>query len=212
MLTTEEINEILNNILIQLNEKDPYKYYGVFCSRYQQSGARKPNKIDVVAFKFPTFEEMCSDEGIYVENQTFIDDNLVHILDMRVYFVEKPTGALYVINPLYPKVEHTKEEVIKLFKAYLNTKQKSKKDIYSTLTPTERLGLKGIYDTIGLEGEISISKLIQTTQVSRITFNNLLNALATQGCAEVVSRGVRGTYIRIIDPVLISYLVQSKEN
>lgn len=210
-MTIIEKKSQLQELWEELTKEEPYAYYEMqFYNNLAEEG-----KIGAIAFRFPTFEEMCCKDP-YIEEEKNISGNVIHIIDMRIYleFQGSFRGQnLRILNHVYEDAAaRTKEDLVQLFKTYFNFIQKKPKiDIYSTLTPTEKVALKGIYQAIGLEGEISISKLIKNVNASRITFNSLLNTLSTHQCAEVVSRGVKGTYIKFIDPILIAHLPEIEE-
>lgn len=65
------------------------------------------------------------------------------------------------------------------------------------LTHTEEAALKSIEKEIGFrEGSISISQMIKTYSISRPVYSSLLNKLEKYGIAEIVTQGVKGTYIK----------------
>jgi GTP-sensing pleiotropic transcriptional regulator CodY len=73
-----------------------------------------------------------------------------------------------------------------------------KPDVLDILTNAETRGYEHLKAEVGVEGYVSISALVEKTAVSRPTYNNLLSKLKNKGYAEVVNKGVKGTYIRFI--------------
>ena len=193
----------------ELTKDNLYEYYALYFVRELDN-----NKISTLAFKFPSYEDLCCSDP-YIEEQKLIEGNVIHILDMRTFFCGDPylPNSIYrIINPAYPQIEPrqgTKAEIAELFTKFYNFEKMKHIDVYSTLTKTERAAAKAIYDEIGTEGDISVSKLIQATGISRPVYNNLLNTLATTHCAEIAAHGVKGTHIKIIDPILLQHLSQN---
>lgn len=193
----------------ELTKDEPYSYYVLYFIRELDN-----DKISTMAFKFPSYEDLCCSDP-YIEEQKFIEGNVVHIVDMRTFFGGHhylPNGIFRIFNPAYPQInpdQITKEQVVDLFTKFYNFEKLKNIDIYSTLTKTERAAARGIYAEIGGEGDISISKLIRATGISRPVFNSLLNTLATSHCAEIAAHGVKGMHIKFIDPILIQHLDQN---
>ena len=208
MIDSLVLNFTLQKHWRELTKDEPYKYYGLFFAHDKNDGT-----ISSVAFKFPTFEEMCCDDP-YTEKTITIENNLIHILDMRLYFDDKyvPLTTYRVFNTYYPQVEANdckREDVVNLFIKFLSFEKMKQIDIYSTLTKTERAAARAIYAEIGSEGDISVSKMIQNTGISRPVYNSLLNTLANTHCAEIDAHGVKGTHIKIISPTLLEHLSQN---
>ena len=155
MIDSLVLNFTLQKHWRELTKDEPYKYYGLFFAHDENDGT-----ISSVAFKFPTFEEMCCDDQ-YVEKTVTIENNLIRILDMRLYFNDKyvPLTTYRVFNTHYPQVEANdckKEEIVNLFTKFLNFEKMKQIDIYSTLTKTEKEAARAIYDEIGNEGDIYV--------------------------------------------------------
>ena len=207
MIDSLVLNFTLQKHWRELTKDEPYKYYGLFFAHDKNDGT-----ITSVAFKFPTFEEMCCDDP-YIEKTVTIENNLIYILDMRLYFDENyvPLTTYRIFNSYYPKVEAdncTREQVANLFTKFFSFEKMKQIDVYSTLTKTEKAAARAIYAEIGSEGDISVSKMIQNTGISRPVYNSLLNTLANTHCAEIDAHGVKGTHIKIISPTLLEYLSQ----
>ena len=207
MIDSLVLNFTLQKHWKELTKDEPYRYYGLFFAHDKNDGT-----ISSVAFKFPTFEEMCCDDP-YIEKTVTIENNLIYILDMRLYFEESyvPLTTYRIFNSYYPKVEAdncTREQVANLFTKFLSFEKMKQIDVYSTLTKTEKAAARAIYAEIGNEGDISVSKMIQNTGISRPVYNSLLNTLANTHCAEIDAHGVKGTHIKIISPTLLEHLSQ----
>lgn len=207
MIDSLVLNFTLQKHWRELTKDEPYKYYSLFFAHDKNDGT-----ISSVAFKFPTFEEMCCDDP-YIEKTITIENNLIYILDMRLYFDENyvPLTTYRIFNSYYPQVEAdncTREQVANLFTKFLSFEKMKQIDVYSTLTKTEKAAARAIYTEIGNEGDISVSKMIQNTGISRPVYNSLLNTLANTHCAEIDAHGVKGTHIKIISPTLLEHLSQ----
>ena len=63
------------------------------------------------------------------------------------------------------------------------------------LTTSEEKAYKAIIEEIGDEGNISVVKMIQKTNLSRPVFTNLLQKMEKFGIAQIKNCGVKGTYI-----------------
>lgn len=207
MIDSLVLNFTLQKHWRELTKDEPYKYYCLFFAHDKNDGT-----ISSIAFKFPTFEEMCCDDP-YIEQTITIENNLIYILDMRLYFAENyvPLTTYRIFNSYYPQVEAndcTREKVANLFTKFLSFEKMKQIDVYSTLTKTEKAAARAIYAEIGSEGDISVSKMIQNTGISRPVYNSLLNTLANTHCAEIDAHGVKGTHIKIISPILLEHLTQ----
>lgn len=70
---------------------------------------------------------------------------------------------------------------------------------YNSLTIIERRALKILLELLNYnEGTISISKLIEETQISRAVITNLIVKIQRDKVMEVISKGVKGTYFKIL--------------
>lgn len=75
--------------------------------------------------------------------------------------------------------------------------------ILNDLTKNERRALNYIAKEINCnEGNVSISKAIKQTQISRPCFTSMLNKLANAEIIQMENQGVKGLYIKIIDTTL----------
>ena len=209
MIDNLVLNFTLQKQWKELTKDEPYSYYVLYFIRELDN-----DKISTMAFKFPSYEDLCCSDP-YIEEQKIIEGNVVHVVDMRTFAYKDsylPNSIFRIYNPAYPEInprENAKTEIADLFTKFYNFEKMQNIDIYSTLTKTERAAARAIYNEIGSEGDISVSKLIQVTGISRPVFNSLLNTLASTHCAEIDAHGVKGTHIKIISPTLLEHLSQN---
>lgn len=209
MIDNLVLNFTLQKQWKELTKDEPYSYYVLYFIRELDN-----DKISTMAFKFPSYEDLCCSDP-YIEEQKIIEGNVVHIVDMRTFAYKDsylPNSIFRIYNPAYPEInpsESTKTEIADLFTKFYNFEKMQNIDIYSTLTKTERAAARAIYAEIGIEGDISVSKMIQNTGISRPVYNSLLNTLANTHCAEIDAHGVKGTHIKIISPTLLEHLSQN---
>lgn len=78
----------------------------------------------------------------------------------------------------------------------------SKKNFMKVLTNMEAKAYYSIIKEIGAEGNITISKLVEKNAISRPVYNNLINKLKEHNIASVINMGMKGTYIKILQPEL----------
>lgn len=98
-----------------------------------------------------------------------------------------------------------KNSVIELMTIALTdmVERKSLKDIF---TKNEQKALNIIISNLkdGYEGNISISQLIESVDISRPVFKNTLRKMKDNKIAEINNQGTKGTYVKIIDGELLS--------
>lgn len=88
--------------------------------------------------------------------------------------------------------------VVKLISSAL-TENISIDTFKSSLTQTEQKALDHIKNEIdGKSGTISISKMIEKTNISRPVWKNLLLKMEKSNFAEVINQGVKGTFIKFL--------------
>ena len=96
------------------------------------------------------------------------------------------------------------EGTIEILKASFNEINSSpfisKKEFMKILTNTETKAYYSIVKEIGIEGNITISKLVEKNAISRPVYNNLINKLKEYKIASVINMGMKGTYIKILQP------------
>lgn len=105
-----------------------------------------------------------------------------------------------------PEENHTTQNLIKI--AIMEIAKVSLTDIAqdidnfeTLLTKTELQAFKMILDQLenGIEGDISISQLTNSSTISRPVFKNTIQKMKDNKIAEIENRGVKGTHIKIID-------------
>lgn len=111
-------------------------------------------------------------------------------------------ASLYERHP--EEEEMVKTTVIEIVKIAL-TKTINQDEFLNMLTDTEKEALKIImnYLTLG-EGNISISRLVEESNLSRPVFKGLLQKMKDTEIAEVSNMGVKGTHIKIIDGAFLN--------
>ena len=80
------------------------------------------------------------------------------------------------------------------------------RDFRQALTDMEKQALSIILDNLddGHEGNISISQLVADSSISRPVFKNVLQKMKDNLIAEIENKGVKGTYVKIMDGILLS--------
>jgi hypothetical protein len=97
------------------------------------------------------------------------------------------------------------EGLLNIFKQYLTMKDGVQEKLFSSLTKTEEKALIFVLETIGEEGNISISEAINKSGISRPVFTSLFDKLDRYKGAEIKNQGVKGTYINFYDHVLSKF-------
>lgn len=79
-------------------------------------------------------------------------------------------------------------------------------DFKNKITDLEKQALTVILNNLAdkYEGNISISQLVNMSNISRPVFKSVLNKMKTNLIAEIENKGVKGTYIKIIDGNILS--------
>lgn len=79
-------------------------------------------------------------------------------------------------------------------------------DFLENLTTTEEQALDVILENLedGYEGNVSISQLTASSGISRPVFKNVLQKMKNNLIAEIDNRGVKGTYVKIIDGIILN--------
>jgi hypothetical protein len=78
----------------------------------------------------------------------------------------------------------------------------TKKEFMEKLTNAETKAYYSIVLEIGAEGNITISKLVEKNSISRPVYNNLMVKMKENNIASVINMGMKGTYIKILNPEL----------
>lgn len=92
--------------------------------------------------------------------------------------------------------------IMKLSLVENEDKPLTKEEFFKQLTHAEERAFMSIIDSIGSEGNITISKLVDKYGISRPVYNNLIKKMKENKVAEVLNMGMKGTYIKIINPLL----------
>ena len=74
-------------------------------------------------------------------------------------------------------------------------------DFFNALTDNEKIAFTAIREEIGLNGNISVVKMIQKTNLSRPVFTSLLQKMEKYGIAQIKNQGVKGTNIVIREDI-----------
>lgn len=125
-----------------------------------------------------------------------------HIENAEALDEKSLTGAVAVNNGVieilkYSFMEPEQEEI-------------SYKDFLEKLTHAEERAFKAIVQKIGIEGNITISKLVAETSISRPVYNNLLVKLKENNIATVVNMGVKGTYINVTHTLIKAKILEGE--
>jgi hypothetical protein len=103
------------------------------------------------------------------------------------------------------QVEELQTVLENIFVQYLEFKSGIQEELFSSLTKTEEKALIYVLETIGEEGNISISTAIADSGISRPVFTSLFDKLDKYKGAEIKNQGVKGTYINFYDHVLSKF-------
>ena len=69
--------------------------------------------------------------------------------------------------------------------------------------------MRAIFAEVAAEGNITISKIVNQTGISRPVFNNLIVKLKEDKVAEITNQGAKGAKIKFTNQDLIRYLETS---
>ena len=125
-----------------------------------------------------------------------------HIKNAEVLDEKSLTGAAAVNNGVI--------EILKYSFAEPEQEEISYKDFLDKLTHAEERAFKAIVNNIGIEGNITISKLVAETSISRPVYNNLLNKLKESNIATIVNMGMKGTYINITHTLIKAKILEGE--
>ena len=106
--------------------------------------------------------------------------------------------------------ELIKEGILNIFNQYLTMRDGIQEKLFDALTKTEEKALIYILETIGGEGNVSISNAIANSGISRPVFTSLFEKLDRYKGAEIKNQGVKGTYINFYDHVLSKFEIEEK--
>lgn len=101
----------------------------------------------------------------------------------------------------YYKNNNTSELVSELVKKAYEGKTVMSTDVMfsDNLTKVQKRALVSIYEVIEFEGNVSLKTMVEKYHFSRPTYEGLLNKMKQYGIAEVISQGVKGTKIVIVN-------------
>lgn len=132
----------------------------------------------------PYYQKIFSQLQINTEKQTDINRH-------RLVVSEDPLSAEQLTNVL-----------TQILKQSLEINIGVQEDLFKALTKKEEEALTFVLNTIGDEGNISISEAIKKSKISRPVFTSLFEKLDRYRGAEIRNMGVKGTYINFYDHVL----------
>lgn len=197
--------------------------------------ATELSDIDTVSIIFPTLENIAVNGGYIHNVRYHKSGGRQIIFDFRDVYnniigfyndVEEMHQLLYtkyiIVNSFYKKVcdrlpqvwpqedaddykDLISEGLLNIFKQYLTMKDGVQEKLFSSLTKTEEKALIYVLETIGEEGNISISTAIADSGISRPVFTALFDKLDKYKGAEIKNQGVKGTYINFYDHVLSKF-------
>jgi GTP-sensing pleiotropic transcriptional regulator CodY len=78
------------------------------------------------------------------------------------------------------------------------------------LTKTEVIALQAIAAEIGEEGNVSIVQMTEKTNISRPVYTSLFYKMKEDKIAYIDNRGVKGTYIKLIDKLFLNEIKDFK--
>ena len=107
--------------------------------------------------------------------------------------------------------ESIKIPIMELMKVALINMIQINQDFLSMLTKTEEQAFDIILKNLNsdYEGNISISHLLEQTNISRPVFKNVLQKMKDSLVAEVSNRGVKGMHVKIVDGNILSKLIDN---
>lgn len=170
--------------------------------------------VDVdVAFMIPSFSELILSKSMNTEIRAEVGKE-IRTVDIREfkdylqYFTKNPfTVVNYndIFENYFFNSDTINDGLILLFKTVLNAEFDtgySEEFFFSQLSHGETKAYESIVAEIGSSGNISISALIKKYNISRPVWSSLLKKMQEFKVAEVVSQGVKGTYINITNTQL----------
>lgn len=195
--------------------------------------AQKSSDIQTVSVIFPTIENIALNGG-YIRNANYHKNGgKRYVIDFRELYnniifdfpecAELLSTQFLIVNSLYKKVcdrlphvlpeeyeindskDLISEGLLNIFNQYLTMRDGIQEKLFSSLTKTEEKALIFVLETIGEEGNISISEAINRSGISRPVFTSLFDKLDRYKGAEIKNQGVKGTYINFYDHVLSKF-------
>lgn len=172
----------------------------------------------LVVYEFPSKEELWTNVQVFYRET--VDGITYTHLDIRDFCTKKKEKTILCHNSLYTRkilsaaIHLNKSDVIELFELYeyyIRREDKLRPAKIPKLTDREYAALKAIWDAVGIEGYFYISKLMETSNVTRPVFNSLLNKLVNNNCAITENHGSKGMGIRFLVPDIMLILKERKE-
>lgn len=151
------------------------------------------------------------------------NEDIYNILDniLDGFYDEEEIKNIYDKLIIYSKeafenINKTDEEAEKIFRkcifdmVNIGIKETVNIDVFLTkLTKAEIAAMRAIFAEVAAEGNITISKIVNQTGISRPVFNNLIVKLKEDKVAEITNQGAKGTKIKFTNQDLIRYLETS---
>lgn len=170
------------------------------------------NYINIV-FMIPSFNELVLNKSIttHIKAVTGKEIQTVDIREFKDYFQDFAKNQFTIVNygdifeSYFLSSDTLNDGLILLFKMALNAEFDagcSEEFFFNQLSHGETRAYENIVAEIGSSGNISISALIKKYNISRPVWTSLLKKMQEFKVAEVVSQGVKGTYINITNTQL----------
>ena len=132
-----------------------------------------------------------------------ITPNINEVLSDYDYFIQEAKEQYPFPNrDIYTLIAEGIQEILKVSLTDLAQTD----DFLNKLTDLEKQALSVILDNLadGYEGNISVSQLVNSSSISRPVFKSVLDKMKDNSVAEWENKGVKGTYVKIIDGNLLS--------
>lgn len=154
------------------------------------------------------------EENVALQNNYFINPKYENLFNN--YFIKNKD--LFIYKPITKEtlkiIDNGIVEILKysLLEEFFTDSKLiiSKKDFLKQLTNAEIKAYYSIVNEIGAEGNITISKLVEKNTISRPVYNNLIVKIKENNIASVINMGMKGTYIKILEPELRAEAINYK--
>lgn len=179
-----------------------------------KNGEKDKDQIDKdIVFMLPSFDELVLKKSLITNVQVTKNKEAltIDVRDFEKYRQDFSTSQFIVVNyndifeNYFLSSNMIDEGLILLFKIALNIEFEnncSEEFFFNQLSHGETRAYKSIVAEIGNSGNISISAMIKKYNISRPVWTSLLKKMQEYKVADIVSQGVKGTYINIINPQL----------
>lgn len=166
-----------------------------------------------VVFIIPSFNELILNKSTNTEILLITGKKIltVDIREFKRYFQDFTKNQFSVVNyndifeNYFLNSDTIDEGLILLFKTALNAEFDSgcsEEFFFNQLSHGETRAYENVIAEIGSSGNISISAMIKKYNISRPVWTSLLKKMQEFKVADVVSQGVKGTYINITNTQL----------